>query len=211
MGVAGATTDLSCRWPLAGTRGTRPRGCTYHKEGPPGSCPALRSCGGHFLQLAAPGRDRGTATRGPAQSVQSKETKDGDQQATSPPQSGVWASQICSRPPLPQAGSGAPPAPRSQGHLGWPAVSTCPTLVSPVASGSWAWWGNSCSSVSRAGFAERGAHPCSSHIPGELVTPGPGVSRTPSLSVNLKQVREGKPQKGEVRSKGPLSKSTRDL
>lgn len=90
--------------------------------------------------------------------------------------------------------------------------TTCRALASPLASGSWAWWGKSRSSVSRACFAERGAHPRISHIPWALT--GDARARRfkdPLFTVNLKQVQECKPRKGKMRSKGELSKSTRDL
>ncbi|KAF3817650.1 hypothetical protein GH733_012937 [Mirounga leonina] len=52
--------------------------------------PALRGWGGRVLRPTALGQDSGSATRGPAQSVRSKEIKDDDRQAELPPP--VWRS-----------------------------------------------------------------------------------------------------------------------
>lgn len=171
-------------------------GFTPPDEWPPGPCPA------QMWRPCPPEHDRGSATRGPARSVQAKEIKDDDPQAELPPSLALWA-RDCSRPPnqrqvrvLLHAPPSPPPA-----HLGCPAVGD-PVLRRPllhrivgsVGQGSFlcAW-----------GSAEQGAHPQPQpHPVGTQECPRPAFPGLP-LSVNFNQTRAGvKAQEGKNEVEG---------
>lgn len=171
-------------------------GFTPPDEWPPGPCPA------QMWRPCPPEHDRGSATRGPARSVQAKEIKDDDPQAELPPSLALWA-RDCSRPPNQRQVRvllHAPPSPTS-GAPGLPCCGRpCPAPASPASDRGFCGAGvvPLCVGLCRAGSSPQ-PQP---HPVGTQECPRPAFPGLP-LSVNFNQTRAGvKAQEGKNEVEG---------